>query len=223
MQYETSTFAFLSDRDLLIAKIIRFTDLFYTKILTRQPSKLVNKKSWLQAILKHCINFSELEHLPVCDIYNLKLPLGVWSLKLFLYRKAKQDIPFLKGISVCRYEAFSRRTFGQTDRLEPSSGLNSSPFLCEALLPYTISRLLSPSVSGKMCWPEGNKQDSWLGSSLPGMENLCSAVCSSDCVLLFNCFIQNIASQWAIWIHVFSLFKNKILLLLGIFRVRTKK
>lgn len=38
---------------------------------TRQSSKLVNKKSWLQVALKHCINYSELEHLSLCDIYNV--------------------------------------------------------------------------------------------------------------------------------------------------------
>lgn len=57
------------------------------KTLIRQLSKLVNKKSWLQAVLKCCINFSELEHLPLCDIYNLKLSCDVWSLELFLYKK----------------------------------------------------------------------------------------------------------------------------------------
>lgn len=76
----------------LTAQTIRFTDLFHVKTLTRQPSKLVNKKSWLQAVLKHCINFSELEHLPLCDIYNLKLSCDVWSLELFLYTKNQTRI-----------------------------------------------------------------------------------------------------------------------------------
>lgn len=77
----------LTDKDLLIAWTIRSSDFFYLKTPIRWLSESVNKKSWLQAVLKHCINFSDHEHIPLCDIYSLKFSLGVWSWELFLYKK----------------------------------------------------------------------------------------------------------------------------------------
>lgn len=77
----------LTDRDLLIAWTIRSSNFFHLKTPIRWLSKSVNKKSRLQAVLKHCINFSDLEHIPLCDIYSLKFSLGVWSWELFLYKK----------------------------------------------------------------------------------------------------------------------------------------
>lgn len=77
----------LTDRDLLIAWSIKSSNFFYLKTPIRWLSKSVNKKSWLQAVLKHCINFSDLEHIPLWDIYSLKFSLGVWSWEVFFYKK----------------------------------------------------------------------------------------------------------------------------------------
>lgn len=147
--------------------MIRFTDLFYAKTLIRQPSKLVNKKSWLQAVLKYCIKFSELEHLPLCDIYHFKLSLGIWSLELFLYKKQNRIFfswkQFLSAAMRCSAEGASARP------VEAGTYIMFKPnllFQWEASLSCSISRLFLPSFFvEKMCWPEGNKQDFWLEHS----------------------------------------------------------
>lgn len=145
------------------------------KTFVSQSSKLVNKKSRLQLVLKHYINFSELEYLPLCDIYNLKLSLGVWSLELFLYKKQKRVFLSWKGFlstgKRCLAEGASVRLVETWtyNRFKPIS-----PFAARSLVILCLSRLLFPFFIAEICWPEGNKEDSGLGhSSRNGKSVLC--------------------------------------------------
>lgn len=141
----------LPDRDLLIAWTIRSTDFFYLKTPIRWPYKSVNKKSWLQAVLKYCINFSDLEHTPLCDIYSLKFSLGVWSWELFLYKKQNMIFfswkEFLFGGVRCSAEGASVWLPETWTYIRSHVSFFSKRPHC-----YTISRLLFPPfLAEKKC------------------------------------------------------------------------
>lgn len=156
-------------------------------------SKSVRKKSWLQAVLKLCINFSGLEHIPLCVIYRFKFSLGVRSWELFFYKK--QNMIFF---SWEEFLSISVRCSAEEAAVwlpEIWTYIRSHvSFFSEWPHCYTVPRLLFPSSLQK-------KSVSMKGVSRIHDGIFCQEweICAlllvpgTACVLCINCFV------WRMW------------------------